>query len=287
MQLLNFHSSHCLIEQFLKVGVEKLSAKNGWNIISQSYQKKTRISLEDVHYGPISAGESELKLLGNVKGKDVLELGCGGGQNAIVLAKWGARSVGFDISEEQIRYARKLAKKEGVNVPFQVGDMENLGVFEAERFDMVLSSFAIEYAEDILTTFQEVYRVLRKAGVFVFAVAHPIIGRGRPLRSGKRRVWAVTNYFDRRKRAWKWRVEDGVAEFRGRQVTIQDYFDWLVKAGFVVERILEPEPYPIDKMSETERAEIPYFEAGYSKDFDIWRKVPYTIIFKTRKQVKS
>lgn len=47
---------------------------------------KTRISLEDVHYGPLSAGESELKLLGNVRGKDILEIGCGGGQNAIVLS---------------------------------------------------------------------------------------------------------------------------------------------------------------------------------------------------------
>ena len=64
----------------------KHSARNGWNIISGSYQMKTRISLEDVHYGPLSAGESELKLLGNVRGKDILEIGCGGGQNAIVLS---------------------------------------------------------------------------------------------------------------------------------------------------------------------------------------------------------
>jgi len=80
----------------------EMSAKKGWNIISRSYQEETRISLEDVHYGPISPGESELKLLGKVKDKDALEIGCGGGQNAIVLSKWGARSMGLDISEEQI-----------------------------------------------------------------------------------------------------------------------------------------------------------------------------------------
>jgi cyclopropane fatty-acyl-phospholipid synthase-like methyltransferase len=99
-----------------------MSAKKGWNIISRDYQKKTLISLEDVHYGPISSGELELKVLGNVKGKAVLEIGCGGGQNAIVLNKWGARSVGLDISDEQIRFARKLAKREGVKIPFYVGD---------------------------------------------------------------------------------------------------------------------------------------------------------------------
>ena len=260
-----------------------MSAKKGWNVISKSYQRKTRISLDDVHYGPISAGERELRLLGNVKGQDVLEVGCGGGQNSIVLGKWGARSVGLDISEEQIKHARRLARKEGVKVPFHVGNMEDLGVFKAESFDIVLSSFAIEYADDFDAVFREVFRVLRKTGLFVFAMVHPIIGRGRPLRRGKRRVWAVSNYFDRRKRVWKWKAEEDVAEFRGRQVTIQDYFDLLAKAGFIVERVLEPEPYPVDRMSEAELSNIPYLEAGYLKDYELWRKVPYTIIFKTRK----
>jgi ubiquinone/menaquinone biosynthesis C-methylase UbiE len=261
-----------------------VSAKKGWDVISRSYQRNTRISLEDVHYGPISAGERELKLLGNVKNKDILELGCGGGQNAIVLAKWGARSVGLDVSGEQIKFARKLAKKERVNVPFHIGDMKDLGVFEAGSFDTVLSSFAIEYADNIPAVFQEVFRVLRKAGVFVFAVGHPTMVRGRPLRRGRRRVWTLINYFDRRKRAWKWKVEEGTAHFRMGQITFQDYFDLLAETGFFADRVLEPEPYPIDKMSEAELAEIPYFEAEYLKDFDLWRKVPYTVIFKARKR---
>jgi ubiquinone/menaquinone biosynthesis C-methylase UbiE len=126
----------------------------------------------------MSAGERELKLLGNVKGKDVLEVGCGGGQNAIVLAKWGAGFVGVNISEEQIKHARKLTRNEGVKVPFHLGDMEDLGEFKAESFDIVLSSFAIEYAHDFEKAFQEVFRVLRETGLFVFAMVHPIIGRG-------------------------------------------------------------------------------------------------------------
>jgi SAM-dependent methyltransferase len=262
-----------------------MSAKKGWNLISRSYQRKTRISLEDVHYGPISPGETELKLLGDVKAKDVLEIGCGGGQNTIVLAKWGARSVGLDISEEQIKYARKLASSEGVKTEFYVDNMEDLSVFRDRSFDIVLSSFAIEYADNILGTFKEVFRVLRRTGLFVFAAVHPIISKGRPMRYGKRRVWAVANYFDRRRRVWKWKVEEGVARFRGRQITIQDYFDLLCDAGFSVERVLEPEPYPVAKMSPSELAGVPYFEAGFLKNYELMRKVPYTIIFKTRKNL--
>jgi len=226
----------------------------------------------------------ELKLLGNVKDKDILELGCGGGQNAIVLAKWGAKPVGLDISEEQVKFARGLAKKERVKVAFHIGNMEDLSAFEAESFDIVLSAFAIEYADDIPAVFREVFRVLRKSGSFVFAVGHPIIVKGRPLRRGKRRLWTVVNYFDRKKYVWAWKVKDGAALFHGRQITFQDYFDLLAEAGFFVDRVLEPEPYPVDKMNEAELEEIPYFEAGYLKDYDLWSRVPFTVIFKTSKR---
>jgi len=260
-----------------------MSARNGWNIISKSYQAKTIISLEDVHYGPISPGESELKLLGNVKGKNILEIGCGGGQNSIVLAKWGAKPVGIDISEEQIKHAKKLANKEQVDVAFHMGNMEDLSAFKDQSYDIVLSSFALDHVDDPMRTFQETYRVLKKSGLFVLAVVHPIAHRGRVLRYGKRRMWAVGNYFDRSKHKWKWKTEERTAEFNTGQITLQDYFDMLVNAGFRVERIQEPEPYNIDELSEQERKKIPYSSEYYTKYYDIWRKTPYTIIFKTRK----
>lgn len=209
-----------------------------------------------------------------------------GGQNAIVLSKWGARSVGLDISEKQIEHARKLAKNEGVKVRFYVGDMQDLRIFKGESFDTVLSSFGIPYADNVLAVFCEVFRVLRKHGLFVFAVGHPIIGRGRPVRYGRGRRCAISNYFDRRKRVWKWKTKNGTAEFYGGQITIQDYFDMLTKASFAVERILEPEPFPLKKMTESQLARIPYSDSGYVKNYDLWRKVPFTIIFKTRKDDK-
>jgi len=260
-----------------------MSAKKGWNIISRDYQKKTLISLEDVHYGPISSGELELKLLGNVKGKDVLEIGCGGGQNAIVLNKWGARSVGLDISEKQIKFARKLAKREGLEVPFYVGDMEDLSIFDDESFDVVLSSFGIGYADNLEKTFQEVFRVLRKDGLFVFADVHPITDKGRIIRYRKRRIWGISNYFDRKRCLWTWKRKGKKAKFYGYHRTIQDYFNLLTGAGFVVEKILEPEPYSINNIGETERKKIPYLEEDFVKNYDLWKRIPYTITFKARK----
>jgi ubiquinone/menaquinone biosynthesis C-methylase UbiE len=270
----------------MEVNGPKMSARAGWNIISIAYQGKTRISLEDVHWGPISAGESELKLLGDVRDKKVLEIGCGGGQNAIVLSKWGAKSVGLDISEEQLKYARKLARKEGVKIPFYQGSMEDLSRFRKQSFDIVLSAFGVGYSENLSKTFQEAFRVLRKNGIFVFAETHPMIDRGRIIRRGKRRTWEISNYFDRRKHTWAWRIERKVATFRTRHRTLQDYFDALIRTGFTVERILEPEPYPLEEMTIEERdTTAPYIGDGERslKNFDIWKKIPFTIIFKARK----
>lgn len=262
--------------------MSRMLAKKGWNIISRSYQEKTKISLEDVHYGPISPGESELKLLGEVNGKDVLEVGCGGGQNAIVLAKWGARSVGLDISEEQIRYAGNLARENNVEVLFFVCSMEDLSI-HSESFDTVLSSCAIGYSENPRQVFHEVFRVLRRGGLFVFCVVHPIVNRGRAVRYGGRRMWGLGNYFDKRRRIWTWKIEGNVAKFYGYGRTFQDYFNSLVSSGFIVDRILEPKPFPLDKMTRSEREKIPYYEEGYLKDYDVWRRIPYTLLFKARK----
>ena len=257
-------------------------AKKGWNTIAQSYQRKTKISLEDVHYGPISPGESELRLLGDVREKDVLEVGCGGGQNAIVLAKWGARSVGIDISKEQVRYARNLARKCQAEVHFLVNNMNELSI-RSESFDIVLSSCAVGYSENPGHVFDEVFRALRMNGLFVFCVVHPLANRGRPVKYGGRRMWGIGSYFDRRRRVWTWKIEGKAAKFYGYNRTFQDYFNALVSPGFIVERILEPEPFPLNKMTEAERGKIPYFEEGYRKDYGIWRRIPFTLLFKARK----
>ncbi len=260
-----------------------MSAKKGWEIISRSYQKSTKISLQDVHYGPISPGESELRLLGDVMSKDILEVGCGGGQNSIVLSKWGGNVVGLDISRRQIEHARKLATKEHARVRFYLGNMENLRMFADRSFDVVLSSFALGYVDDLGKAFAEIHRVLRKRGIFVFADSHPVANRGRVMRYGKTRRWTLANYFDRKNRKWIWRAGKRVAEFLGHKRTIQDYFDLLTLRGFVIRRILEPEPYHIDRLGKSERRKIPYLHEWYVRTIDLWKRVPYTIIFKCEK----
>ena len=147
--------------------------RQSWNHISPQYQAHRRISTDDVHYGPLAPGERELGLLEDVRGKQILEIGCGGGQNSIALAKWGATCTGLDPSAAQLEHARRLAQEEGVAIRFVNGAAEDLSAFDENTFDLVLSSFAFDYVADLPRTYSEVGRVLRPGNLFVFCHSHP------------------------------------------------------------------------------------------------------------------
>ncbi len=75
--------------------------KKWWESASKDYQEECKIPI-DIHYGPGSPNEKHFKLLGKIKGKKILEIGCGGAQCGIAMAKKEAKVTGIDISEEQL-----------------------------------------------------------------------------------------------------------------------------------------------------------------------------------------
>jgi ubiquinone/menaquinone biosynthesis C-methylase UbiE len=149
--------------------------EEAWDKLSDCYQSSRRISLENFHYGAYALGEQDLKIIGEVTGLDVLDLGCGGGQNSEVLKKRGAKSVtGIDQSEKQIKHARRLANKTHVEIRFVKSDMENLSTIENEFFDLVVSSHAMNYALNLERVSVECNRILRDGGRLVICMNHPL-----------------------------------------------------------------------------------------------------------------
>ena len=105
-----------------------------WDSWSEEYQ-----ATKDVrggYWGVWSIPEAELDVLGDVAGKDVLELGCGAAQWSIELAREGARVVGLDNSERQLAHARSLMDAARVDFPLVHSPAEQLP-FESESFDVV------------------------------------------------------------------------------------------------------------------------------------------------------
>ncbi len=148
--------------------------KDWWDISSDYYQKEIiGDKMEDVNYGPFGSNERKLRLLGNVKSKRILDLGCGGGQTSIALAKKGAVCTGIDISEKQLEKAARNAEKANVNVKFLRLPFSSIGRIRGRRFDIVISVMSLQYCSDLKSLFKHVNKLLEDNGIFVFSIEHP------------------------------------------------------------------------------------------------------------------
>jgi len=259
-----------------------ISLKARWNRISEDYQRRSKIGTEDIHYGEFIHGEREFQLIGDVKEERVLEIGCGGGQNSIVLAKKGAIVSGIDFSNNQITYAKQLAKKEGVKVDFHVGNMQDLSRFPDNTFDLVMTAFSLLYVKSLDKTFAEVHRVLKDCGVFVFSEGHPC-AEGKLIQHEGKSVYAVRDYFKRRRIYWEDKLPDRTkVKMFSYHRPLQDYFEALVKSGFKIVRYLEPERLRKSKLSEKERESLKKSREA-REDYVSFGLVPFVFMIKAVK----
>jgi ubiquinone/menaquinone biosynthesis C-methylase UbiE len=239
------------------------------------------IPTNDIYWGDFVATESHLRILGDVKRKRILEIGCGGAQNSIVLSKWGAEAVGIDLSNNQILHAKQLAKKEDVGVSLILGNMEELP-FKDEVFDIVTTAVSLHYVPDLNAAFAEANRVLTKGGRFCFSASHPLT-EGKLTTFRNKQAVAVRDYFKRRIVRWTDKIPDGSkVKMHSYYRPLQDYFDMLIENGFIIERYIELERLEEDKLHPLDREKIK-MERGARQQYRIMEDRPYWIIFKVRK----
>src|SRR5436305_13900131 len=97
-----------------------------WDRHSAAYQEGARLPTDVAHYGPDIGTEAEFRPLGDLKGKRVLELGCGGAQCSIASAKQGATAIGIAYSSEQPAFARRLCERASDNAEPRPGALADL-----------------------------------------------------------------------------------------------------------------------------------------------------------------
>ena len=251
-----------------------------WNQVADLYQSGTHISVDDFHYGPLLPGDAALGLLpSSVHGLRCLELGCGAGQNSIVLAKRGADCTAVDCAEAQLAHGRALAAEAGVSICFDQADMEALPLTKLGRFDLVHSTYALPFTRQPDLCIRTCFELLRPDGVLLLTTAHPVYaGEWAELTSGEEGV-VLTNYFappdDTRE------AEEGHGGVSSRAVPLSTVFNWLREAGFVVDRIEEPPAMPIEMMAEAEiDRRVPYHSAAWRELHDVLCCIPVVAIFR-------
>ena len=207
-------------------------------------------------------------LLPDLKGKKVLDLGCGYGEHCREYKARGAEYVlGVDLSEKML----EVAKEENPDIDFVREDISDLS-FVKEKFDLVCSSLTFHYVEDFEKLMREISGVLNDGGTLIFSQEHPLTTA--PLKghswttdeNGNVIHYNLADYLRLGKRAVKWMV-DGVVKYHRTTAFI---INAIISAGFKIESVVETAPKG-DPMAE---------ENLYSKQFH----KPLFLVVKAKKE---
>ncbi len=198
-----------------------------------------------------------LEMIGDVTGKHILDLGCGDAKFAVELLAErynGLAYTGVEGSTNMVRVARKSVQ--GLNARIEQSYLEEW-TYPVNSYDLAISRLAIHYIKDVESLFRKVYGALKKDGVFVFSVEHPVITSTlQP--SGTRTNWIVDQYFVEGFREQRWL--GGSVQKMHR--TIESYYMALQEAGFRVEQLRESAPRRaefVDEETYQRRQRIPLF----------------------------
>jgi len=112
---------------------------------------------------------------GEVRGKDLLLLASGGGQQGPLLAAAGARITVFDNSPRQLGQDRMVAERDGLEIRTVLGDMRDLSAFAAGAFDLIFHPVSNCFAPEIRPVWREAFRVLRPGGALLAGFMNPVI----------------------------------------------------------------------------------------------------------------
>lgn len=248
---------------------EKRSKKLYEDIAGFYHNFRTKENPKGWFYNELLEMPASLEILGKVKGKRVLDYGCGTGIYAKILVKKGAKVKGFDISEEMLKIARKdnpnldLRQGTGYKIPFK------------EKFDVVLAPLVVHYMEDWNKMFREVSRVLKKGGDFIFSTGNPVYESNENVRIGKKKykVLGINSYFKQKhiKATWTHPTTKKKVQVVAYHRTYEEIIKTILRHGFEI--VDYKDCHPIKKAKKL-----------FPDDYDKYSKMPIFMVFKVRKK---
>ena len=179
-------------------------------------------------------------LIGDVKDKEILDLGCGAGGHDRKLIELGAKHVtGIDISKNMLELANKNNNSNQIN--YILMSMEDIDKLD-KKYDLVVSSLAIHYIEDYDNLCKKVYNLLKDGGEFIFSHGHPMDSaiilnnlEHRYVILNDKKYFLLSDYNNEGIRKNTWMV-DGVITYHRN---MSHLVNGLIDAGFTIERLNE------------------------------------------------
>jgi len=211
-----------------------------WDHDADDYQDAHRVQLDRAgRWGVWGILESEIHAIGDVRGLDVLELGCGGAQHAIGLTAQGRRRVGLDLSLAQLHHARCNIAGADLRMPLTCASA-TATPFCAASFDVIFCDHGAMSFCDPDATVPEVARVLRPNGLLVFNASTLLRNLCFPADDPDAQITRKLHspYFDARLFDWG----DGTIDF---QIPHGEWIALFHANGMTVESLIELRP-PVD-----------------------------------------
>lgn len=213
---------------------EKSIGERNYESFAQRYAEHARTKPHNAHYDRPAV----LSLLPDVRGKRVLDAGCGPGFYAETLLERGAQVVAFDVTPDMVAIAQeRLGERATV---LRADLTQPLDFAQDGNFDVVLCPLVLDYIEDWGAVFREFQRVLKPGGVLVFSAGHPLgdwLWIERKLPNPQRR------YFERELFTIEWggfgEPRPAITSYRR---SLQDFLNPLLDSGLRLDHILEPQP---------------------------------------------
>jgi len=192
-----------------------------------------------------------LALIGDLRGRQVLDAGCGDGYNARILARAGAHVTGVDLSARMIDLAQEEERRAPLGIHYAHASYTDMSLLAGATFDAVVSFMAMMDGPRFDLAMVECFRVLRPGGRLAFSITHPcFLTRGSRWIRNEQGVTVsrvVAHYFDPARWVERFRFTDAPAEAPEFVVprfdrTLSTYVNTLTGAGFILKRLEEPRP---------------------------------------------
>ena len=204
------------------------------------YENFKNIRASELNFNDVIETPIITAMLPELKGKKILDIGCGMGQHAMQYAKSGALSVlGIDISEKMLNYARENNIAD--NIAYRKMAFEDLDQLN-EKFDVITSSLAFDYVEDFGMLMKTIHNMLNENGVCVFSMSSPIstaydgtYDRYTRTETGERLYANLHNYGKEGVRHIHWVVDNYEVYHRMFSTLVNE----IVSAEFIIEECQE------------------------------------------------
>ncbi len=228
-----------------------------WDSLSDSYEE---FQIKEDSLDRLVDYPAQLELIGDIKGKRILDVACGSGRKALDWAKAGASEVvGFDISHTFVDQWKNRPKPD--NLSIIQGDLSNISDIKEikdKEFDIVTCFQALGFSTNINKTFSDIHQLLNNNGDFILTTAHPFRFVIEKMEAGNQSP--AEAYRDKKQYSYPSTWDDSVTVSHSTFM-ISTLINSLISNQFKIEKIVEPD------ITQKQKVKFPHKEEWMKKYF--------------------